>query len=337
MNIYLTLDYELFLGANTGTPENCLIRPMEALCDAVEEYGVHFTLFVDAAYLLRLTQLMPNSKQLQHDYNLVSANIISLQKRGHDIQLHFHPQWLYSEWNDDSKEWQLDYTHYKLSDMDRAFAFESFSSAKALLESIIEKKVVAFRAGGYCLESFGDYIDLFRDNGILIDSSVVLGRYNLAGLHYYDYRQIKPKRQVYHFNASVREEIEDGVFSEYPLSFCKWNPFYYHFKMKPLKRTYSSTISYGDGSSIGHLERKNNQVNKRNKVMLFLSPNTATAGSSGSASVFMNEYYKYAVKHKWTDLVIIGHPKEETDCSIKNLKNFIGKVYKEASFKRISE
>ena len=30
MNILLTLDYELFLGAKTGSIENCLIRPLEA-------------------------------------------------------------------------------------------------------------------------------------------------------------------------------------------------------------------------------------------------------------------------------------------------------------------
>ncbi len=31
MNVYFTLDYELFLGEKTGTPENCLIRPMDEL------------------------------------------------------------------------------------------------------------------------------------------------------------------------------------------------------------------------------------------------------------------------------------------------------------------
>lgn len=54
MNLFFTLDYELHMGEETGTPMECLIQPMNALCDTVEKYGVRFVIFVDAAYLLRL-------------------------------------------------------------------------------------------------------------------------------------------------------------------------------------------------------------------------------------------------------------------------------------------
>lgn len=336
MNIYLTLDYELFLGAKTGTPLNCLIRPMDALCNAVEEFGVRFTLFVDAAYLLRLSQLKYKSEILQNDYDIVCANIIGLHQRGHDIQLHFHPQWLYSNWNNEKKEWDLDYSHYKLSDMEEDYVYESFAEAKALLETIVNKKIIAFRAGGYCLESFNNYINLFKQNGIKIDSSVIIGRYNIASMHHYDYRLIKTTHQVYHFDNTIREEVIGGHFVEFPISLCRWNKLYYHFKMRPLYLSYSPKLSFGDGLSIGHMEKRQNHLASNNRFCRF-APFSASASSSGKASVYLKEYYKYAQRQKWSDLVVIGHPKEETDSSIANLREFISTVNEKAYFKCISE
>lgn len=73
--------------------------------------------------------------------------------------MHFHPQWLYSEYNDGM--WKMDFDHYKLSDMSTDFLTLTFSNAKLLLESIIEK-VIAFRAGGYSLSAFWNYKNVYR-------------------------------------------------------------------------------------------------------------------------------------------------------------------------------
>lgn len=338
MNIYLTLDYELFLGSKTGTPDNCLIRPMSALCEAVEKYGVRFTIFVDAAYLLRLRQLQTCSKRLQKDFELVTNNIQDLHKRGHDIQLHFHPQWLYSNWNEKEGIWNLDYSHYKLSDMDKEFAFQAVSESKNLLESLIGKKLIAFRAGGYCLESFEDYILLFDKNGITVDSSVARGKFNLSGIHYFDYRKMPDKNQIYRFESTVREESSSGRFIEAPISFCQWNKLYYLLFMRQKKQKYRPKLLYGDGVSIGKsIEKGLRNSKKRNLVSRVLSPATMSTSSSGPGSVWLNDYFDYAIKHHWPDLVIIGHPKEETDSSVVNLESFIKKVNNHAVFKIFSE
>ena len=39
MNIYLTLDYELFMGAQSGSVQNCLIKPMNRLIERTKDYG----------------------------------------------------------------------------------------------------------------------------------------------------------------------------------------------------------------------------------------------------------------------------------------------------------
>ncbi len=331
MNIYLTLDYELFMGAVTGTPENCLIRPMNALCSAIEEYGGRFTIFVDAAYLLRLSQLKNNSEVLIKDFNSVVNNIKDLHQRGHDIELHFHPQWIYSNWDEKQNKWVLDYEHYKLSDMD-GDPFISISQAKDLLDSIIGRKTIAFRAGGHCLESYNSYIDLFKRLGIVVDSSVLRGQYNLSPKRYFDYRKINSTRQIYNFSDSICEENGEGSMLEAPISFCKWSKAYYIFSsMRTRLLSYTPNLIYGDGISYGNsIERKT--TIKQNRLLSHFMPVTTSATSSGLLSMWIMDVYKYAINKGWDNLVFIGHPKDESDVSIKNLKEFVSKVSKENSF-----
>lgn len=123
-----------------------------------------------AAYLLRLSELKDKHDKLKSDFELISDHLKCLEQAGHDIQLHFHPQWIYSDY--DSKQWIMDFEHYKLSDLPENVLRTSFYSARLLLEEIIGKKIIAFRAGGYSLPTYSGYIDLFKLNGIKIDSSV---------------------------------------------------------------------------------------------------------------------------------------------------------------------
>ena len=46
MNVFFTIDYELFLGGNTGTVRNCLIRPLNALTELLDKYQIKLTLFM---------------------------------------------------------------------------------------------------------------------------------------------------------------------------------------------------------------------------------------------------------------------------------------------------
>ena len=53
-----------------------------------------------------------------------------------------------------------------MSDVPRDILNESFANSKKLLESIVEKEVIAFRAGGYSLETLKDFQRLFSVNNI---------------------------------------------------------------------------------------------------------------------------------------------------------------------------
>ena len=52
MNIYFTFDYELFFGSNSGTIENCIVKPTNELIKIANKYNVKFTFFVDSGFLI---------------------------------------------------------------------------------------------------------------------------------------------------------------------------------------------------------------------------------------------------------------------------------------------
>lgn len=314
MNIYITLDYELFLGKESGTVENCLIRPINEYISLLNKYNIFSTIFVDAAYLYRLNQLKTNNLKLKNDYEKVLENIRLLDKEGHSIQLHFHPQWLYSEY--ENGKWKMDLLHYKLSDIPKSELFIKFKEAKELLDSIIGCKTHAFRAGGFCIQTFDDFPILFFENNIKLDSSVLRDAFEKNSFQDYDYRII-PNKHLYKFSSDVTIENENGEFQELTIStkkiygllymILRW---YYIFKSR-------KAIIYGDGLGIGLYD------NKRNKITTKLNKSLNYHLLPVVIDSWLSYFLPKKIQKNSDDLVILGHPKSFTNISLQNLERFI--------------
>ena len=114
MNIYITLDYELYFGEKHGTVYKCIIFPTNELIKIAEKYNVRFTFFIDAGFLLKLDEFRSKYPTLEEDYKAVTEQIKYLSETGHDIQLHIHPHWEDSYYN--GLNWIFDLKRYKLVD-----------------------------------------------------------------------------------------------------------------------------------------------------------------------------------------------------------------------------
>ena len=213
MKAYITLDYELFMGSKVGTVENCLIKPMNALTEMLDKYDIKCNVFVDAAYLLRLYQLKED-KGVNEQFQLVTQHIQRLSKQGHAIQLHFHPQWLYSKYEDG---WIMDFEHYKISDMPLEDIKALIPQAIELLQSYSCNKLIAFRAGGYSFPNELYFYDILRKYEIDIDTSVLKGAKVRSKYQFYNYTHI-PNYSPYHFDKNLSVEDKEGYFTEYPIS-----------------------------------------------------------------------------------------------------------------------
>ena len=290
---------------------------MKELCAVADKIGFKFVIFVDAAYVLRLSQLKNRYLQLQKDYNLVTNHIKSLADKGHDIQLHFHPQWMYSTYNESTCDWDLDKKHYKLSDMEQSFAFESFGAAKRLLDEIIGYKTCAFRAGGYCLDSFPEYRRLFKENNIIIDSSVARNLYKDKTAHKFDYRKV-PQSTLYKFSNFLTDEEPNGEFIELSISSVKIGIYYYLTRVRKQQKKYKPTIVYKDGVSMNSSEK----VSFFEKILALLKGKVYLACIDGISSTMLPYYFESTKDNIY---VLIGHPKNATDESILYLEKFLNK------------
>lgn len=333
MNIALTLDYELFLNDNTGSVDNCLVRPMLRLLDVCRDRGVKLTVFVDASYLVRLKELSSIYPVLNGDLQKVTENIRLIKSQGHAIELHIHPQWFYSDF--DGEKWIIDFEHYKLSDIPEEETFKRFSECKKMLESIIDDQVIGFRAGGYSLQSFKYLKELFTENNIGYDSSVLRGATINSALHYFDYKKA-PQKCYYNFDSDIIIENKDGDFIEFPIDTKSFFMPYFIIKKRVAMRKYGfKNSNYGDGGDnpISSPRRVINSLLKKLAFRRVMSGNI-----DYQSFFFLNDIYRHKIKVKHNDLlVLIAHPKNFSNASIDYLKAFIDNNNKHISFLSLTD
>ena len=312
MNIIITLDYELFLNDMTGTVNNCLIKPMQEIQKVCDKHNIRLTVFVDAAYLYRLTELKQDYPALEKDYDDTVNNIKWLVSLGHDVQLHIHPQWYYS--NYDGKEWILDWDHYKLSDIPRDYAFELFGKSKELLDSIIGYKTTLFRAGGYSIQDF-DYAGCFKQHGIIGDSSVLPGCKVKHKTHSYDY--VNSPIRPYRFSEDINSPQENGLFYEFPISKAKSINI---VKYLYIKRWWGlrSEHKWGDGGDKPHPTLLKKIKSILSAFSLYKYPD---ASIDHQSFFWLRDSRQYM--NKYDCMTVIGHPKNISSSSLLYLDEFI--------------
>lgn len=322
MTAYITLDYELFMGSEVGTINNCLIKPMDALTKMLDKYQIKCNIFVDAAYLLRLYQLKDN-KEVEEQFQLVTRHVSSLSEQGHAIQFHFHPQWLYSKYE---KGWVMDFDHYKISDMPKEDIKTLIPQAIELLQSYSRTKLSAFRAGGYSFPNEPLFFDILREYEIHIDTSVLKGAKVRSKYQSYDYSTV-PEVSPYNFDNDVCVKDPNGYFTEYPITTNTFIGYRYLFLKSRLTKRYKENdehhdVKFGDGSPI-NIKRGKISCLVNNFIRLML-PISISATIDGVFSLYLEKLYQNTaslINNK--TFVIIGHPKNFSEKSISIFESFI--------------
>lgn len=319
MNIYITLDYELFMNDRTGDVEQCLITPTTELLAVLDRHNVKATFFIDAAYLYRLAQLKSQFPALCGDYVNICSQLKRIVKKDHAIGLHLHPQWFYADY--DGKMWVMDFAHYKLSDMPKEDADRLYVECHHLLESITGAKVQTFRAGGYSIQGYKSFPDVMQECHITHDSSVRYRMKNISRLHYYDYTAVRDS-DAYHFSADLTKEDLNGKYIEHPISTCR--VFYLSYCLNRLKlKKLKHNKNWGNGGANPKKKRKLFLLNILKKTRLFvIVPATIDYQSFCFCKKMLHKY----IKCQKRDFVIIGHPKNFSPTSLCALETFINET-----------
>ena len=325
MNIYITLDYELFFG-NSGSPEKCIIEPTNKLIEIANKHNFKCVFFVDSGYLIKLKQYKEKFPKLEKDYNLVVDQIKSLSDEGHDIQLHIHPHWEDTIYKND--KWEFNLSRYRLDAFSETEIDDIFKKYINVLEEITQKKVNTYRAGGWCIQPFDKLRKAFINNNIKIDSTVFYKGQNLTKTQWFNFKEAK-KNDFWKFSNDPCLEDIDGEFIELPIASTKVSPFFFLKFIFVKKIGMKKHKAFGDGNA---------STTSNKQIMSLLTRYSYSVVSiDGYKSSLLSKAFKTHNKENKKNFVIIGHPKAFTDYSLGKLDKFIEKRIKNNSISVFSD
>lgn len=320
MNIYITLDYEIYFGQNHGTVEKCIIYPTSELIRIAEKHNVRFCFFVDCGFVLKLNEFREKYPQLEKDYQAITGQIKYLSETGHDIQLHIHPHWEDSYYN--GEQWVINVSRYKLVDFNETEIQDIVYRYKKVLTDLTGREIFAFRAGGWCLQPFGKMKKIFKQNNITLDSSVFRNGFYTSENYYYDFRNA-PDKDMYRFEEEPTIENTSGYFTELPISAIRNSPlFFWKLFLLGRKNPYFHK-PLGDGKAMA-------APGQRKKMLTQYTD--CTVSIDGYNAHLLHKALKQLQKKKFNQMVVIGHPKALSRYSIKKLEEFIAKQKQKNNF-----
>ena len=324
MKIYITLDYELFFGSNSGSAQHCIIRPTDDLLKILDPMGVKITFFVDVGYLMRMESQMNEFPKLRSDYDAVSSQIRKLADEGHGIDLHIHPHWEDSFF--DGNSWKFDHSRYKLSDFSDEEVMEIVTRYKDTLERISGYTPKAYRAGGWSAQPFLPIKKALAANGVFIDSTVYSKGYYQSQYQVFDFREVSQFKTQYRFSDDLTIEDPEGEFLEIPISSQRVSPlFFWRFAMVKLSKA-ARHRAYGNGSAV---KMSDDQI-----FRLLTRPSHSVVSIDGyKSSIIQKAFQKYQKEtENKGNFVLIGHPKAFTPYSLKQLAKFVKDTHKDHQY-----
>lgn len=325
MNLYLTFDYELFFGEPTGSAEKCILEPSRLLAELASKHQIKLVFFIDVGYILQMEKQKADFPELQQDYEAVTEQVRKLAQDGHDCQLHIHPHW--EDCTFGKSGWNMNTSRYKLSDFTSEEIADIVSRYKKGLESLTDKPVSSYRAGGWCVQPFERLKSALQENGIRLDSSVFPGGFSDAGNYAYDFRNA-PAASRWSFSHDPATEDPNGDFLEIPIASEYYGPLFFWklFVLGRLNPSDHKPIGNGYPMPTPGLRKK-----MLTKGMLL---------SASTDGYFVTRLNKIVRKQKTSgkkDTVVLGHPKACTRFALKKLDEFISCQKNNLRFTTFSE
>tara|TARA_Y100000766_G_scaffold214564_1_gene186278 strand:+ start:654 stop:1703 length:1050 start_codon:yes stop_codon:yes gene_type:complete len=174
IKVLITFDYELPLG-KADSYSKAMFEPTEAILDVGREIGIPFVFFSDVCCALQFKKW--NKERFYYPFKKqVQKSILE----GHDVQLHIHPHWITSKYENNKFIPSMDFSLGDFPNKRSNLTIkEIIQSGKEELELICKEvdpnyQCISYRAGGYSiLKKEQEVLEGLELNGIKIDSSVI--------------------------------------------------------------------------------------------------------------------------------------------------------------------
>lgn len=307
MKLILSLDYELYFGAQHGTPQRCLVEPTQALLKVTGRAGARLALFVDAGYLCKLAEHAPRDGAARREFDVVRGHLDWLARAGHEIQLHIHPHW--EDTQRTAAGWRFDLRRYALH---RFRPSEILDIVTRYTRALAEfAKPLAYRAGGWVIQPFAPLAPALRANGIRLDSTVFPGGHTQDSTQALDFRG-SPDRDYWRFETDPLTPVSRGYFTEVPIASMRVSPIAYWTLAARKLAGGKRQRSWGNGASIA--------LGRRDVAAKLLARTTSAVSIDGPKAGWLERAYREHKARGRDCMVVMGHPKALTPYSLDCLE-----------------
>ena len=222
-SICLSVDHEVF-GNGNGDVRRHIAEPTERMARICEKFGMPLTVFFEVEEYLAFVREREGLKEaLGYDPAAeLSAQAIDLIKRGHDLQLHLHPEWVGSRF--EGGRWIL---RPERAAVDSLFETQKEVSAyigerKAVIDGFYQAagspgRVTAYRCGAFCAQPGRMLLKALAEHGIVIDSSLVKGMVRKEEHVQLDFTGAPANRRHWQVFEDVAVEDAAGSVTEIPI------------------------------------------------------------------------------------------------------------------------
>ena len=320
-HLVVSVDYEIF-GNGEGDVRQHVVDPTERMAKLCEKYGAVLTVFFEVEEYLAFEKFR-DSLVKQHGYyppTLIRTQIIGLAKRGHDIQLHLHPEWHRADYK--NGKWILQRDKMTVDSLfeTQEETTDFIAARKAVIEKMLaeagrQEKVTVYRAGAFSAQPGTKLLPALAKNGFVIDSSVVKGlvapkAHGGSGL---DYRNAPSAKEPWRVSRDVIEVDPAGPIWEVPI-YSKMGRRFQQFTIRRLRAKFSKNIPKAQRQDmVQKLGVKKDPVS----ILKFLAQPIPIKldfhNQPPSTLVHWSKSAPASPKGSPDVVVLIGHTKEHTD------------------------
>lgn len=332
LKLFLTFDHELPLGEITASYADALFKPTDFLIEIARNNHVPITLFTDILCAKRFKEWNFDEFYLPYLKQIEKALLYN-----NDVQLHIHPHWLTSEFENGkvkpSKDFALsDFKNNKRFDGIDGIIKMSVDELNQYGKKISDKyQCVAFRAGGYNIFPFTEEIfnSLYR-YGIKFDSTIAKGYFFKSDLSEVDFTKT-PRNANWIINSQrISDEFNGAGILEIPIATKPKSIFEIPTRFKINRLEYRAPIPNGK------IIHTTSNVDIFSKLKMMYSARMLTFDNYTFSSDYLMKILEYNVKkYSFSDkimLSVISHPKSMGEYSFTLMEEFIQKVRKRYTY-----
>jgi hypothetical protein len=326
IKLILTFDYELPLGGCTSYQKG-IFEPTDALIKLANAKKIKVILFADIC-----SAMMFKKWNYKGYYQPFVDQIKTALSSNHEVQLHIHPHWLNSKYENGqfypsnakilSKFRNEEYPHNIQGIIE--------SSARELNEICSSKansECIAYRGGGFNLQPDTDIIlsNLYK-NGIRYDSSIIKGYYFKSDIQEEDFRKMPKKANwIIPLEGPLNFTAKEGIM-EIPIASMPAKPYYRLSRIykKIINKKLYNSLKHNHGGT-GHVGNKPDFTGRINSFIY--SPFTLSFDYLYQDLSILDKIIKYQLKvykeEKEITLSLISHPKALGSYHLQQMDKFI--------------